>query len=313
VAQTGLQDKLLDMYEGDELVVVTYNCRKGIAIAFTETAKSSYADEFGTDLVSAVLEKARSCVEDMHNVAMGEDGSCVYLKKQQVSALYDTLKDVKYCNRVVVITGEMGGRGVAYHDTEHSRILTDMFGSWLVPDKSQVIVHSEALIQNLGRVNTIQTPKCRNSQGDCPTVRLWAPEAVHELHKLCLKTVLDDTKKVQETKDYSKALESTRMYILGHRLKDGQALHLRTARPAFVKHERDERQGGETEVLVGVPRLKRAKVSVGSQGASSTAAAGVDNAQRMDLTTEGNGANSFVVTEGYGANSFVVHDDDELQ
>ena len=40
----------------------------------------------------------------------------------------------------------------------------------------------------------------------------------------------------------------------------------------------------------------------GSQGASSPAAAGVSNAQRMGLTTD-----------GYGADGFVFHDDDELQ
>jgi hypothetical protein len=261
-AQAGLQDKLLELYEADELVVATYNCKTGIVIAFTESAKSSYADELGTDLVAAVLDKARSCVTNEQDVYMGEDSSSVYLKKQQVSALYDTLKDMKYCNRVVVITGEMGGRGVAYHDSTHSRILTDMFASWPVPNTSQVLVHSEALIQILGRVNTIHTPKCRNAQGACPTIRLWAPEALHELHELCLKTVLVDTHKVQETKDYGKALHTTPLYVLGHSRKDGKAQYLRTARNSFNKHEREERQGGETEALVDVQRLKKPRIQL---------------------------------------------------
>ena len=262
-AQKGLQDRLLQMYAGDELVVATYNCKTGIEIAFTETAKSSYGDELGdeADLVADVLEKARSCVsaEEQKHVTLGDDGKSVKLHKQQVSVLYDSLKDIKHCNRVVVITGEMGGRGVAYHDSDNTRILTDMFASWPVPDRTQVCVHAESLIQNLGRVNTIHTPKC-HIQGKPPPVRLWAPEALHELHKLCLTTVLEDIKGVQEKKDYRSAISETPLRVLGHRPKDGKALALRTTRPSFSKHERDERQGGEIEALANVPRLKKAKI-----------------------------------------------------
>ena len=58
-----------------------------------------------------------------------------------IGVLYEALKSL--CNKIVLITGAIGGRGVAYHDLKHERVLTDMFAGQYVPENTALSAHGE--------------------------------------------------------------------------------------------------------------------------------------------------------------------------
>jgi hypothetical protein len=81
-----------------------------------------------------------------------EDG--VQFLKVPISFVLDALKRIGV-KIIVVVTGQIGGRGVSYHDRKHDRILTDMFAAFPTQDgKWQAGTHAEAIMQSLGRLNT---------------------------------------------------------------------------------------------------------------------------------------------------------------
>ena len=81
-----------------------------------------------------------------------EDG--VKFLKVPISFVLDALKRIGV-KIIVVVTGQIGGRGVSYHDRKHDRILTDMFAAFPTQDgKWQAGTHAEAIMQSLGRLNT---------------------------------------------------------------------------------------------------------------------------------------------------------------
>ena len=99
------------------------------------------------------------------------------MKKVPIEVMFQALKQCAGCDRILVVTGEIGGRGVSYHDSDHEKILTDMFLAVDVPDNRQVTAHGEMLIQACGRLCTIFTME------NPPTVRLWASPSVHRVAK----------------------------------------------------------------------------------------------------------------------------------
>jgi len=58
-----------------------------------------------------------------------------------IGVLYEALKLL--CNKIVVITGAIGGRGVAYHDLKHERVLTDMYAGQNVPANAALSAHGQ--------------------------------------------------------------------------------------------------------------------------------------------------------------------------
>jgi hypothetical protein len=61
-----------------------------------------------------------------------------------IGVMYEGLKHL--CSRIVVISGEIGGRGVAYHDLAHEGILTDMYTAQEVFADATIPQHGELLI-----------------------------------------------------------------------------------------------------------------------------------------------------------------------
>lgn len=304
--QRKLQEYLLAEYESDPLAIATYNCKDGIHLKFTKAAKEKAGQNSEGHLAKAVCAKAQTVVPNSR-CTVTEDGA-VEMKKQQICLLYDSLKDFQNCSRVVVITGEMGGRGVSYHSSSNDRILTDMFASIDLPANRQIAAHGEGLIQILGRLNTIET------LGDaCPDIRLWAPQPVHEFHKLCLNTVMQDAEAVQNTEDYRKGLQDTFLYNTG-------GGRIAATRPKFRRYEHDLRHG-EIAVELGC-RKKRPRCGQSpwdplrpehSHFRNTQASAQLENGARAQsvwhtVPVPGTGRGRQMTADGYERDDFVTHD-----
>ena len=272
--QKELQTTLVATHEAQPLTVVTYNCVDGTQVAFTKHLREKYlAIKPGSgDL--GLLEHAQDMVRQ---IAPGADteitaGARLQIKKQPINVMYQALKQMG-CTHNIVITGAIGGRGVSYHDKDHERILTDMYACVDIPETRQVTADGQATIQNLGRLNTIFA-RDKFPGGQCPPIRLWAPEAVHEVHKIYLNTVFSDSLSVKENKgDLEAALKNGSLYKTGE-THAGKPNHLRSSGPKFQTHERDARGGVKDVSRELGPRQKKQKMPSLAQLRAGNAAAG---------------------------------------
>ncbi|KAJ1472274.1 hypothetical protein T484DRAFT_1840958, partial [Baffinella frigidus] len=186
------------------------------------------------------------------------------IKGATIGVLYEALKPL--CNRIVVVTGrpqlsplntrtptscQIGGRGVAYHDLKHERVLTDMFTGQDVPESFALTAHGEYLTQLLGRLNTIETLS-QNGQ-EIPPITLWGSEALHDVHNRYL----------QKEGSYEKGLKTLNNWATG----TGADSYLRMCNPAFSKPngrngrtprkgEQEMRSGKVEQVPIAAKRVR---------------------------------------------------------
>lgn len=238
---TSEQDRLFwylrDRYESffdQGLALVKWDC-KSIKITFTTTAimqnPSIMAD------VRIKLEALRVVVKATDGDEVMQGRECVVIEKQpRISHVLEALKDL--CYRTLIITGEIGGRGVPYHSICNKRILTDMFTGQSVSETTEVTAHGEYLIQLLGRLNTIH---CLFDSA--PMIRLWASESVHRLHMLHLSQVDEAVKLVQRHKSYETAYKHMALYIAG-RKANGKTNNVHASRCRFRPQQQAMSQGG---------------------------------------------------------------------
>jgi hypothetical protein len=263
----GIRDFLITEYADHNLVAASFN-GKGISIRLTEALKSracpalnvvgsnAFSDSSGDEsdgtltgeadisYQSVVLLKIREVARDMFKqnmsadaaavkadlcVSMNESGEGLRMEKIPINVLYSALKLCPGCNTVVIVTGELGGRGTSYHDIEHTRLLTDMFMAVDVSDSTQITMHGEMLVQNLGRLNTIFTERAMHAPGKIPILSLWASASVHHLHAHHLRQIWDDVLRVREKGSYELACKSQPRYTTGIR-RNGSDLYSRKTR-----------------------------------------------------------------------------------
>ena len=147
---------------------------------------------------------------------------------------------------MVVIAGHIGGRGVAYHDLKHQRILTDMYTAQEVFNDKIVTQHCELVVQCLGRLNTIYT----GADEKRPRVRLWASNSVHDLHKLYLREIRKLSDSVQKHGNYKEAFKERPKWVTGCR-PGGDDCYLPMSRPAFRKD--DEKMRNADKIPAPLP------------------------------------------------------------
>ena len=244
--RTLAQDILRAFRGAQDLAVAVYNCTDGITVGFSEGMHAQ-----GNVLQRAVeaTELARGeFLRDKERCGLGggPKGSVslehneLVISSLPIGVMYEGLKGL--CSRVVVISGEIGGRGVAYHDLKHERILTDMYTAHEVFADATITQHGELLTQVLGRLNTVETFSLRGLP--VPAVRLWATQSVHDLHATVLGEVRELCAAVVRERDYCAALRSRPLWITGETAR-GEKIPLRMSRPAFsAKKEREMRGGG---------------------------------------------------------------------
>ena len=248
-AQRRVQSFLLETFEGRGLVVATYY-HKAIRVAVTDTLKTLICQGGGNRLLEATRKIARKwhddsgkqwsngCIEPTQDAGGFADGG-FEMKKMPIEIVYQALRKLKvrdrdpewkqrtkvlrhHSSRVVVITGEIGGRGISYHDMDHQWILTNMFYACDVPDDKQVTTHIESLVQNMGRLNCIYT------MANPPPVRFWASQAVHDIHRAGLYVVHHSSRLVEEHRSYA-AVRSQPRFATGEN-RSGDPVFLRATR-----------------------------------------------------------------------------------
>ena len=150
--QRALAQDILARFGGaPELAVAVYNCSDGITVGFSGAMHArgdvlrAAADATGRAARELQREKERC------GLPGGPAGSVAVAHGQLVigglpiGVMYEGLKGL--CSRVVVIAGEIGGRGVAYHDLRHERVLTDMYTAQEVFADATITQHGELLTQ----------------------------------------------------------------------------------------------------------------------------------------------------------------------
>ena len=153
--QSTLADWVCNKFKQRSLVVITWNCN-AIRVLFTDQFKT--LGEFSERLGKS-------------NVKQDERGYTI--QNADIQVVLSVLTNAGILN-VLIITGQIGGRGVSYHDLEHRRILTDMFIAFDVPETKQVTAHAELWIQIAGRLNTTEL-----------FTRRAAAAALHEFYQQC--------------------------------------------------------------------------------------------------------------------------------
>ena len=219
------------------LALVKWDC-KNIKVTFTAQAlvqRSSLLDDVNAELARlGVVVKSTDAsggVDAPPSIAIEKD--------PRISLVLEALKEM--CSRVLIITGEIGGRGVPYHSLDNLRILTDMFTGQNVPDATEVTAHGEYLIQLAGRLNTIHT-----LLDNPPVIRLWASESVHRLHMHHLSDVDAVVKLVQQHRSYEEAYKRMPRFIAGRKLNGDRTL-IPASRGRFRRDEARMRQAGERD------------------------------------------------------------------
>ena len=93
--------------------------------------------------------------------------------------------DPAFFLKVMVVTGEIGGRGVRYKTAKtHQFVLTDMFHAFAVSSKQQITAHGTGTLQAIGRLCTMAA-----NISECPTIKLWIPGDCWKLIKLWMECV----------------------------------------------------------------------------------------------------------------------------
>ncbi len=178
--QRELAGDILARFGGaDDLAVAVYNCSDGVRVGFsrgTHARRDILHDAYeATRRAEGALqrEKERSGLGGGQGAGgaraggVAVSGDHLVISNLPIGVMYEGLKGL--CSRVVVISGEIGGRGVAYHDLQHERILTDMYAAQEVFADATVPQHGELLNQVLpvGRgpgvsrmTEAILSPKC---------------------------------------------------------------------------------------------------------------------------------------------------------
>ena len=255
--QRALADDILGNFSGaDSLAVATFNCVDGVAVRFS--AAMHAAGDVLQQAFEATQRAARALQQDKEARGLPSGGAAlvgqvslshdrlVLAPTLPIGVMYEGLK--RLCSRIVVVTGEIGGRGVAYHDLAHERILTDMYTAQEVFADASITQHGELLTQILGRLNTIEGFSARGVP--VPRVQLWATRSVHDLHKQVLEEVRELCEAVIREKDYRLALWSRPLWITGE-TRGGQPIPLRMSRPAFsAKREAGMRGGGRRKAAI---------------------------------------------------------------
>jgi len=206
-SQENLLCTLMEKYKDENIAIVTFNC-KGKFL--------KVADETSRNLVQRELFK-----EMGSDASITEDGGFRLTKLHSIETILTIFQRCKIKN-VVVISGEIGGRGQSYHTEDHSRILTDMFIAF--DHKS---AHGEMWIQIAGRLNTIETFTMRGKR--CPTIRLWANQVVHREHKMFLRREVEQTLAVRTAESYDDGIASTPNIVVDH-YKNGKQILLKSTR-----------------------------------------------------------------------------------
>jgi len=92
-------------------------------------------------------------------------------------------RDPSFFLKVMVVTGEIGGRGVRYKTAKtHQFVLTDMFHAFAVSAKQQITAHGTGTLQIIGRLCTMA-----KDISECPTIKLWIPGDCWTLIKLWME------------------------------------------------------------------------------------------------------------------------------
>ena len=92
-------------------------------------------------------------------------------------------RDAAFFLMVMVVAGEIGGRGVRYKTAKtHELVLTDMFYAFAVSPTHQISAHGTGAMQALGRLCTMAA-----DISECPTIKLWTPEHCWTLIKLWME------------------------------------------------------------------------------------------------------------------------------
>ena len=208
--------------------------------------------------------------------------------------MYESLKGI--CNYIIVITGAVGGRGVAYHDIKHERILTDMYTCWDCLESRQITADGQAMIQNLGRLNTIFVDS-NFPRGGCPPITLWAPRAIHEIHKIHLANVYEDSTKVKDAGgDLERALKTSSNYVTGCNAA-GKKHFLPSSSAKFRKREQEVKQGPDIVPELG-PRVKQPRIEPPADGYGALSfPAGGAAAGTAPAAAAGTGADPVNLTE----------------
>jgi hypothetical protein len=105
--------------------------------------------------------------------------------------------------KVVVLAGEIGGRGVRYKTAKtHNFYLTDLFFSFDVSRKKQLTMHGELAIQVSGRLCTL----LKDLSGLFVRPRLWTPKDCWYVIKTC-RLAVDEWVRLIQTKPADEAPE----------------------------------------------------------------------------------------------------------
>jgi len=208
--QESMQEAIRERYRGEDIVCITLN-HKGQRVYVCNDMHYSMMKQC---LIASTDEQI--------DVVVG--GGFKLSKRQNIKATLTAVKNAGVKN-VVVISGSMGGRGQSYHTEDHSRILTDMFVAFDIPENRDIRVHGEMWMQIFGRLNTLV------SEGlHCPRITLWANKAVHELHEDWLNMQRDDMRTTAAEGSYNSALKKGKNVIL--------AINKKTSEPVLAKRTR---------------------------------------------------------------------------
>jgi hypothetical protein len=204
------------------------------------------------------------------------------IKKESIKTILSALQDVT--KNVIVISGQVGGRGESYHTRDHSRLLTDMFAAFHTPETSQVTAHGEMWIQIIGRLNTIETFTMHGKR--CPAIRLWANEAVHGVHKMMLTSVEDRKEIFRKTPCYEKGLSMQESIVISETPK-GEKQYLRGTRfrlHKFMSGKREFEKDGRPELPT--KRFKAREIDVTSFAGKNTREAPIKDSSQYFTTID---------------------------
>ena len=192
----------------------------------------------------------------------------------------------------MTITGNIGGRGVSYHDLENTQILTDMYCAINVNEGQTPTVHGEHLIQQVGRLNTIVKPGLDIP----PQIRLWAPESTHIFHQTYIKQILSFVESVQQIGNLEEALKAQATYFVSlGKLNPRQPRNARFSRPTISGRNKLGDTGPENGVEnIPLPKPSEPKPALKPH-------------EVIALRPDG----SFTDMEAYYPRSFGNNDDDE--
>jgi hypothetical protein len=113
-------------------------------------------------------------------------GYSVLWKYMETKREYDS----SFFLKVMVVTGEIGARGVRYKTAKtHKFVLTDMYHAFAVSNTQQITAHGTGVVQAIGRLCTMSA-----DISECPTIKLWIPEdcwSLVELWMECLDLLPD--------------------------------------------------------------------------------------------------------------------------